>query len=161
MRTTLLLFLILLGTAELRAEGGCPSGMIPHIGNFTQSCGPIPAGYYGDQESEQGARWSKRWGAIAADPKAPSLGFSTGFPSKRAAERAALADCRGKGGLQCVVDISYYNQCAALVVGDQRYSTARAATAKEAAALGTRTCEAASSGCRLYYTDCSYAERVR
>lgn len=161
MRAILLACLLTVGSGDLRAEGGCPAGMIPHTGTSTQSCGPIPSGYYGNQGNEPRARWAKRWGAIAADPQAPSLGFSTSFPSKKAAEKAALADCRAKGGLKCLVDISYYNQCAALVVGNEKFSTARAATAKEAVALGVKTCEEVSSGCRLFYTDCSYAERVR
>lgn len=153
--------LAFLASSELRAEGGCPSGMIPHTGSSTNSCGPIPPGYYGDQEDRPRARWAKRWGAIAADPAAPSLGFSTGHGSKRSAEKAALSDCRAKGGTQCLVDLSYYNQCAALVVGDKRFNAAHAATVEAAIDLGTRTCEEASAGCRVFYTNCSYAERVQ
>ena len=156
-----LLLLVVFFVHEARAEGGCPSGMIPYTGNATSSCGPIPPGYHAERDDRPRARWEKRWGTIATDPAAPSLGFSTGFASKRSSEKAALLDCRAKGGAKCTVEISYSNQCAALVVGDERFSAARAATVEEAVALGTKTCEEASSGCRLFYTYCSYAERVQ
>ena len=159
MRVMLLLAVFACG--ELHAEGGCPDGMIPHRGNATSSCGPIPDGYYADQGDRSGARWEKRWGTIATDPGAPSLGFSTGFASKRSAEKAALLDCRAKGGTKCTVELSYSNQCAALVVGEKRVSAAHGPTVDDAVSLGTQTCEQNTVGCRVFYTDCSYAERVR
>ncbi|WP_392389941.1 DUF4189 domain-containing protein [Acinetobacter courvalinii] len=41
--------------------------------------------------------------------------------SKRQAEKAALTECRAKGGKKCEVDLAYYNQCAVMVTGDNSY----------------------------------------
>ena len=62
-------------------------------------------------------QWKRTWGAIAADGVSAALGTASGEDSKRRAEKAALQRCRDQGGTQCVLDVSYYDQCAVLVTG--------------------------------------------
>lgn len=162
-----LLTVFLLGVSGLaRAEGGCPSGMIPYSGTDISSCGPIPAGYYSDSNSipksaEPPARWMDTWGAIAADADNGSLGTVVGMSSEQEALRAALAQCRAKGGAKCEVDLTYYNQCAVMILGNKTYATARAETIERATQLGMKTCNAENTKCRVYYSDCSLARRTQ
>ena len=148
------------------AEGGCPSGMIPYSGTDISSCGPIPAGYYSDsnnipKSAESPAHWIATWGAIAADAASASLGTVVGMSSEQEAQRAALAQCRAKGGEKCEVDLTYYNQCAVMVLGDKTYATASAQTIERATQLGMKTCSAENAKCRVYYSDCSLARRTQ
>jgi hypothetical protein len=148
-----------------RAENGCPSGMIPYSGTDISSCGPIPAGYYNNDaaapQSVPPVRWADTWGAIATDGIKGSLGTAVRMPSKEEAKRTALSQCRANGGVNCEVDLEYYNQCAVMVVGDKGYNTARAATIEKATQLGQKTCSSADTNCRVYYADCSLAKRIQ
>ena len=115
-----LFLLILAGLAH--AEGGCPSGMIPYRGTDISSCGPIPNNYYennaNDDDSEPvgpHAIWKKTWGAIAFSKTNNAVGVASGLKSKKAAQEAALADCRtAGGGPLCEIGVAYHNQCAAV-----------------------------------------------
>lgn len=147
------------------AEGGCPAGMIPYSGTDINSCGPIPAGYYESSATaprpDPPVRWADTWGAIATDGIKGSLGTAVRMPSKEEAKRTALSQCRANGGLNCEVDLEYYNQCAVMVVGDKGYNTARAATIEKATQLGEKTCGSTDTNCRVYYADCSLARRIQ
>ncbi|KAF1707042.1 DUF4189 domain-containing protein [Pseudoxanthomonas sacheonensis] len=166
-------WLLMLGLLSISgfawAEGGCPSGMIPYSGTDLSSCGPIPAGYYGNNNDNNSAsqayrpsvRWATTWGAIATDGIKGSLGTAVRMPSKEEAKRTALSQCRANGGLNCEVDLEYYNQCAVMVVGDKGYNTARAATIEKATQLGEKTCSSTDTNCRVYYADCSLAKRIQ
>jgi hypothetical protein len=88
------------------------------------------------------------------------VGVVTDAPSKHAAERAATADCRAKGGANCVVKLAYYNQCAVIVWGDQGYNIAAAATVGEATGIGMKSCGKADANCQVFYTGCSFAKRL-
>jgi hypothetical protein len=167
---TALLTVFLLGVSGFAwAEGGCPSGMIPYRGTDISSCGPIPAGYYSDSDSDDDvpqsvaspARWMTTWGAIAADAASASLGTVVGMPSEQEARRAALAQCRAKGGEKCEVDLAYHNQCAVMILGSKTYNTASAQTIERATLLGMKTCNADDTNCRVYYSDCSLARRTQ
>lgn len=105
--------------------------------------------------------WADRWGAIATDGETGSLGISVDMTSKRKAVKAALADCQSKGGANCELDVAYYNQCAAMILGDKNYNTSSAATKEKAIELGMRTCnKEGDSNCRVYYSGCSMPVRV-
>lgn len=163
-RWLLVVGLLSLSSSAL-AEGGCPSGMIPYSGTDISSCAPIPAGYYSGsnnvpQSAKSPARWMTAWGAIAADATSASLGTVVGMSSKQEAQRAALAQCRAKGGQKCEVDLIYYNQCAVMILGNKTYNTASAQTIERAAELGMKTCNADDTNCRVYYSDCSLARRA-
>ena len=103
----------------IHAEGGCPPGQYPVSGQGWQSCNDT-TGYGQDQGQPQAApriRWIDHWGAIATDAYSGSLGVSTDMPSSSRAESTALADFQSKHGATCKVQITYRNQCAAMVVG--------------------------------------------
>lgn len=164
MNAKLLLTVMLLIAARFAyAEGGtCPPGYYPIGGQGASGCAPIP-NY--DQSNTQavpaGPRWKTTWGAFATDGENSVLGTSVGMRSKRQAEKAALAQCRSKGGVKCEVDLSFYNQCAVLVTGDRRYLVQGAATVGEASRIGISHCSKTDSNCHVYHSDCSLAERIQ
>lgn len=154
----------LLVIGECAWAQSCPSG-IPSAGN--PSC--IPPNqqnspyYQGNQAPITHAPqvpWATRWGAIAIDDSQAVAGAVIGQNSKRQAHKAAIAECRGRGGKQCEVRIAYHNQCAAVVWGKNKYSTASAETEEQAIRLGMRSCSAADVDCQIYYVDCSLPERI-
>jgi len=67
----LLAFVFLAALGDARAEQGCPPGQIPaQAGGSMTSCGPIPAGYYQQQQTASprpSGEWIETWGAIASD----------------------------------------------------------------------------------------------
>ncbi|KAF1716641.1 DUF4189 domain-containing protein [Pseudoxanthomonas wuyuanensis] len=101
------------------------------------------------------------WGSVAADGSLGILGDATGMASKRKAEKAALLKCRERGGKACKVDMSYHNQCVVLVSGDSRYIVQTAASIGLASDVGIEKCSAKDSNCRVHYSACSLARRVR
>lgn len=69
-------------------------------------------------------QWVDRFGAIATDGPGESFGASTDMPSRASADDAALLDCRSKkGSATCEIEISYWDQCAAMVAGHSGYNT--------------------------------------
>lgn len=106
---------------------------------------PQPSGY-----------WEKTWGAIVGHSSQPILGAAVGAKSEDEAKRSALADCKAKGGGSgCRLDLTYYNQCAVLVTGDNLYNTARAESIERAAQLGMTKCVESDTNCRVYYSACT------
>lgn len=160
-----LLLLALLGFASLsHAQVSCPPGMIPYGTAQDQSvCGPDPNAQQGqDQGSQQPAiMWISRWGAIATDGKVGALGTSTGLDSQRQAERAALAQCKAKGGTQCDVDLSYANGCAVMIVGDNTHNSNLGQSIDEATDKAMKVCNANDKNCRVFYTGCSLPRRAQ
>lgn len=153
------------------AEGGCPSGMIPYSGTDLSSCGPIPAGYYGNNNDNNSAgqsykppvRWATSWGAIAFDYKSGKVGAVTGQPSEQAAEAAAISECRKRGGgKDCeYISLTYYNQCAAMAWGHDQSVSSHAATIDEASERAMKRCNTLTTDCQIYYADCSLAKRIQ
>ncbi len=153
-----LVLLIIAGAAAACPEGQQPAGN-PTTGNPS---GCVP--YAGSQQSQPSAPqviWETRWGAIATDVVRGKLGSVVGMPNKRKAQQVAISQCRANGGTKCTVDIAYYNQCAVMIVGSKKYNTSSAATLEEATRNGMQTCNASDTNCRVYYADCSFAERVQ
>ena len=149
------------------AEGGCPSGLIPYRGTDLSSCGPVPAGYYGDNGNNTSepvappARWADRWGAIAFSETNNSVGVAADMGGERAAQQAAIADCHAAGGEGCKVALSYYNQCGVVAWGEKHVTTARAETINQASERAIQTCSAKSEGCKIVYSNCSLAQRIQ
>ena len=104
--------------------------------------------------------WKSTWGAIAADGPNAALGAASGAKSKRAAEQFALKQCRERGGKQCVLDASYFDQCAVMVTGDKNYIVQTAASIERATDLAMGRCNEKDTGCRVLHTDCSLPIRV-
>jgi len=161
--------LVLLGLSQLaQAEQGCPDGLYPGGAAPGQICIPMPGyGINGNSGGEaQGAepRWATRWGAVAIgeDRKGSGiLGKAESFPGKRKAEKAALADCEAKDGHDCEITHAYYDQCVAVASGDTLVSTASAENSERASQLAVEKCGKSSTNCGIYYTGCSYPERVQ
>lgn len=102
------------------AEGGCPPGQYPYETPQARQCVPIPGGSSGASQSS--AVYQDRWGSIAVDGAVSvgGIGTSSDMPSKRKAEKVAIAQCRATGGGNgCVVDLSYRNQCVVIGSGDR------------------------------------------
>jgi hypothetical protein len=111
---------------------------------------------------QQTPQWESRWGAIVTDGSKAVLGVAHGKMSKPDAETFAMIDCRSKGGTQCKLQVSYANSCGVLVVGDQGFNASNAPTLDEAIQSSMKVCRAdGDTGCHVYYSDCSPAERVR
>lgn len=157
------LLTLLFVSADLRAENGCPSGMIPYSGTDLSSCGPIPPGYYqnGERSTAPPMRWVSTWGSIATDAEAGSVGTITGARSKEDAEDLAITDCRSKGGSQCKIQVAYDNECAAMVVGNKVFNVATDPSLNEAVRIATNTCQKDDTNCHIYYSACSPPQRVQ
>lgn len=168
MKVKWLLSLCLLSVAgSAYAEGGCPSGMIPHRGTDISSCGPIPPGYYNNSNDasqrplDQPIRWADRWGAIAFSDINNSVGVSSDMASEGAAKKAAIAECISAGGEKCSTEITYHNQCGVIAWGDQYGNAAGARTVEEASAMAMRTCGRNTKNCKVVYSNCTSARRIQ
>ncbi len=148
----------------------CPPGSVLQTGVGSQMCVPIP-GMSGSasQPSATPARpaapvWATRWGAIAIDMAMDGTGVSavSGMKREGQASKSALQACKKKGGTQCMVKITYHDQCAVVVTGDKVFGTSSAISVEEAARIGIDWCNGqGDTNCRLYFSDCSLPERIR
>lgn len=157
----LLLGLLLLKGSEINAQTACPPGMTPY--------GVGVCGYDNSQRQEQPVQqrpplpqWEDHWGAIATYEPNGSLGVATNMPSQSSAEQAALVDCQSKHGSTCKIQLSYRNQCAAMVVSDKGYNVTPAATVDLAVTEGMATCtKSGDPNCHVYYSACSLPVRTQ
>lgn len=164
----LLLAILFLIVGAAHAEGNCPPGYYPTGAQQGQAgpqgCAPIP-GYNNQQQTQQQepppARWVSQWGAVATDAIKGSLGTATNLPSKNSAELVALADCQSKGGSQCKINVSYDNECVAMVVGDTGYNVNANITLDKAVQDGMKVCSAADTNCHVYYSACSLPVQIQ
>jgi len=156
-----LLLGVLVPSAPVYADGGCPPGMAPFQFAPNQPTGCAP--FAGDRQRQIPELWSDRSGAIALDWSHDILSGVTNMESVRAARASALDDCRSRGGTQCEIERSYTNGCAAVTVGDpDRFNSSAAATLERAVAIGMETCaNAGSRNCRTFYGACSFPERIQ
>ncbi|WP_431635328.1 DUF4189 domain-containing protein [Dyella sp. KULCS107] len=167
-RLSILVFLLALTKATL-AEGNCPPGYYP-IGAPNgqagpQGCAPIP----GYSASPQGPapitapppRWESRWLAVATDAPNGVLGTALDLPTRNAAESAAMQDCVNKGGTECEISLSLGNGCAALAAGKTGFNVRGGETEDEARTRAMKTCDAATTGCAVYFSACSPPVRVQ
>lgn len=166
MKAKILLAMGLMGLNGSVWAQGCPAG-IPSAGN--PACIPPDREnspyYQGHGGSNRPAAprmiWADRWGAIATDGASASVGTVVSLSSKGKAEKAAMAQCRAKGGGGCKVIFAYYNQCAVVVTGNNQHLAQGAATIDEASRLGIEKCKALDTNCNVYYAECSMAERIQ
>lgn len=145
------------------AEQGCSSGYIPTSTPSGIQCRPAPGLYRGPGNSPASQeRWETRWGAIAMDNASGKTGIAGSKSTRRKAEQAALAQCKGKGGANCQVKLYYSNQCGALAWGSDRMVTARGVTLEEASKYATDQCEKETGDrCEVFFSDCSFPEKLR
>jgi Domain of unknown function (DUF4189) len=160
----LLIGLLLLSAGAVHAEEGCPAGQIP-AGDGMNSCGPIPPGYYGNSQQTQPQpppeKWVDHWGAIATFEPNGSLGTAINMPNQSMAEQAALTDCSAKHGSTCKIQLSYRNQCAAMVVGGKIFNVNSGPTVEDASRKGMAMCSTAANDCHIYYSACSLPQRIQ
>ncbi|TCF54863.1 hypothetical protein MCC10113_2104 [Bifidobacterium longum subsp. longum] len=142
----------------------CPPGTVPQQGIGWQGCAPAPGTSSSSATTDTSAAWADRWGAIAIDmtPGGVGIGSSSGMNRKRNAEKLALSACKRKGGARCEIEITYYNQCAAIVLGSQAFNSSSAASLEEAKRRGIDKCtQAGDKECTVYFSECSFPERIR
>lgn len=158
-------FLLTAGLAvgNASAEQGCGNGYVPVATPGGVQCNPAPGLYRGAGSSSASlARWESRWGAIAMDNASGKTGIAGSKSNRREAERAALAQCKDKGGANCEVKLYYSNQCGALAWGGDRMATARGVTLEEASRFAIGQCEKETGDkCEIFFSDCSLPEMVR
>jgi hypothetical protein len=148
------------------ADQGCPPGFTPNAaGTPGMQCIPIGGQYHGDGAGDFAPpteQWAVRWGAIAVDNASGKTGILGNMSSRRKAEKGAMAQCQQKGGAACEVKLTYYNQCGVLAWGNGKMVTASGPTLAEAGELALTECaRSANAQCEVFFSDCSYAQRVR
>jgi hypothetical protein len=144
-----------------RGQAACPPGTVPYgTGQGQSVCGPDNSQQ--PVQHQPPPQWANRWGAIATALPKGILGVANDASSQNQAERAALADCQSKGGTTCTIDLSYRNQCAAMVVGHPGYNVTPGDTLRAASEKGLKTCnDAGDTNCHVYYSACSLPVRIR
>lgn len=158
-------FSALILSVTAHAQTACPPGLVPYAagaGGGVATCGPAPTN--NQQPMQRPPLWADRWGAVAVGTPGgtPAFGASTNMSSRSKANRAALAECGAQPGAKCRIDATYHNQCVALVVGDKISASYNAPTAETATQKSMEFCKAhGNTQCRLYYSACSYPERIQ
>lgn len=144
----------------LMAEGNCPPGSYPQVGQGWQSCVPIPG--VAAEGAVNSQVWEERWGALAADHSDIIAGESKGQLSEREAVAAAIRDCENYGGTGCRQSAVYRNQCIAVVTGTDMSKTYTGPTMNSAEVLGMADChKTGQHDCHVFYSGCSLPVRVR
>lgn len=157
-----LLLCLLIPSYTAVAENGCPNGESP-IGPRSEG---NPLGCIIDHDlqrsqvqSEQPqaprGHWETRWGAIATDAAKGKLGGVTNHKNKQAATQAALKQCYARGGKDCKVRLTYYNQCAAMAWGDTKHGGGGRDTLEEANLSALQRCSEVTANCKVVYNACS------
>jgi hypothetical protein len=134
--------------------GGCPPPDAPGWG-----AGATPA----DDAIQQQPRavWADRWGALAIDSNTGQAGFVADRISKSEAVNDAMNGCKMHGSPHCELLISYHNSCVALAWGNY-YLSNGAPTESEAQSSALDRCnKLGTGGCKIVYSACSFAERIK
>lgn len=158
------LVLLLLFNLSVSAEGSCPAGYSPTGGGAVTGCAPIyNYSLSGAQQApaDPGPLWQKRWGAIAIDGQNSKFAGVDGLSTSSKAKKAAIKQCRSNGGKKCKVIADYYNQCGALAWGQEGAIASRGPIIEEVMKQSIAACSEKTSGCQVYYSGCSYPERVQ
>src|SRR3546814_10776216 len=136
MTTPLLNVLVLaLSGSPVRAQTACPQGVAAGSAQCVPASLTAPMPEVSKPAVPQ-VKGADSWGAIAIDDIRGEAGIGTGFPSKRKAKKAAIEECRKRGGEDCSISIIYTNQCAAVVSNSVMSSSANAPTMREAIETG-------------------------
>lgn len=128
----------------------CPLGTVPLKGNGWEGCAPANEG-----NQDPGPKWRTQWGAIATDGSKDIVAASVDSRTKKMAEKLALAECRKKGGENCRIDLSYYDQCAAVIASPTAFYAQRAVSEDAAIQRGLDRCRQAEQDCEIRYSACS------
>lgn len=141
------------------AQMACPQGVTPG----SQQCLPSKSGAVNVAPAPRQLRWKLTWGAFALDNEAAVIGTSTGEFSKRSAVRTAMDKCAASGGRECIITLTYKNQCA--VIADHidrdkqpRFgSHAGGPTIEDASRTALDSCyeKNGRSRCEIIYSNCT------
>jgi hypothetical protein len=164
-------FLLAFSSLSFAQGGGlgpCPPGMHSSgaacdFDNAMIDSNNNPPSFQPQQKQE---KWADTWGAIAIGNEndgtgAGVMGAATNMNNERQASKAALDECKAKGGgKSCKLRIAYYNQCAVVTWGDTGNNVTSAATVDIATEMSMANCSAKHANCSVYYWGCSPAKRI-
>jgi Domain of unknown function (DUF4189) len=155
------LALVVLCTSSMKtlAEGNCPPGYYQTPSRDFVGCAPLP-GYGSTTPPDPGPSWSSRWSAIAT-ASGGILGVAENSSSRRKAEKAAMKQCKAKKGQDCSISLSFGNQCGALAWGDTLSYSIAAVELAAAEVQALQNCSKRTQNCRVFYSACSYPQRIR
>lgn len=106
--------------------------------------------------------WADQWGAIVVDRSTGEAGTAVNKDRKSDAINSAMHDCQSEGSPNCQVILTYYNQCAALAIGPGGGSgLSNNATLDGARSGAMRVCSEKSNTCKVVYSECSMARRIK
>ncbi|MCD9030013.1 DUF4189 domain-containing protein [Luteimonas sp. BDR2-5] len=91
------------------------------------------------------------WGAFAASPNEWS-GWATGAESEDSARSAAIENCLSRGGVDCVVEFTFANSCAAVATSSRRSFSAYG---EGLAAVRIKALQGCGDGCEILREGCT------
>ena len=94
------------------------------------------------------------FGAFAYSAKERKHGWANNYPSRKAAEQAALDQCR-KNAADCQSILWFRNACGALVTGPDAVAADWAEDQNAAVNKALKTCAAKSTSCALTQSFCT------
>lgn len=161
---TLRLIGLLLCLASPIASSQCATGVNTGGGNCVPPDAAGMPGYDGNNSStprEPAPVWANSWGAIAIDDQRGDAGTIANRPTKSQAEAEAMRDCSSQGASGCKIALTYHNQCAAIAWGDSARVAAGNPDEQGAKEDAMSRCQKKTTGCKVVYSACSVAQRVR
>lgn len=126
------------------AEHGCQPGYTPVFQGNQRVCTVdynLPSWRQQAPAAPVG-RWVDRWGAVAFDAPTRITGWSASQRFRRTANKAALKQCREKGGTRCVLLTWFYNTCMSAVWSEQGIHLGSQPGEEEAIQDGIAKCKA-------------------
>lgn len=124
----------------------------------TQRYNTVTLPAHGMGDTIQQGQWERRWGALALSSVNNLSGFALDYRTKEQAEEAALAHCRSRGGVDCIVEANFDNSCVAIATSDVHSRWVQERTLRKARREALRNC---GSGCRILWEGCTLPERVQ
>ncbi|WP_219338449.1 DUF4189 domain-containing protein [Luteimonas deserti] len=94
----------------------------------------------------------KRWGAFAGSESDGASGVGLDKRSRASAERAAMAQCRNAGGMNCEVFFVFLNQCGAVASTATNSTWARGPTLSDVRDQAMSGCK--SRECSIIFEHC-------
>ncbi len=91
-----------------------------------------------------------QWGAVAYGPNG-AWAYAYDFPSRSAAQRAALAKCNGR----CTNTLTFADSCGAYAVGHNAYGWGNSVNREEAMSIAMRECRVRTTGCSVRVWSCT------
>ena len=142
----------------------CATGVNTGGGNCVPPDAPGMPGYdpaQGNAPPTPSPVWKDTWGAIVIDSATGGAGTVTDRDTKSDAIRDATRDCESRGATGCKVEMTYYNQCAAVAWGVGGHGIARGPDKSKAEDDAMLSCDESASQCKVVYSGCSLARRVQ